>query len=952
MVVLLCSSWGYGQSDLVSDEVMRIRDVEGAIRQNEALLAKYPDSDFVPNVLFQLSELYVRQSQAKYRIAMAAYEEDLKRFDRGELTVEPIVPRISYRKAIDVNYQILKKYPDVPFRDKIIYRLGIFHSEEGNREKAKEYFQQLVFEYPNSPYAPEAYFRIGEYHFDRREFELAAKAYAHLLNKWDNPFFDMALYKLGWSYYNLDRFAEAISTFIYLIEDINLLEEANTEFLGKTKADLRTEAIEYTAMSFSEFGGARKARQFLQTRKQNEYSKLILAKLGEVYQRRNFYAEAIETYETMLDLWPFDSIAPFLQKRIIENYELAGDEEQARLAREKLVRKYGPGTKWLDRVKDAKSRRAALELTEEALFSLGVDAQASAQQNGHRTEYDAAVQYYQEYLAKFPNGRRAAQATFYLAESYYESGLFAEAAKTYYAVVTQFPESEHRQDAAFNRVLSYAALLEKQVPAKPTSVVIENYLGRGETVTVPVENPIQAELLVASNDYVLLFPTGEHWAEVLLKIGESFYSMEQYDLASSAYALIIEKQGRSRFAPKAYTMIAQTAFKKGDYESAEAWYRKLSKAFPDSARYVEKADRMIASSRYKIAEALKEQQKPLEAAREFEKVARISPQPEIAARALYEAAAQYEAAGDKMEAIRAFEEVARRYPDAKVLDEALFKAGMLSEDMQDWRRAVRNYLTLVNRRVESTYGPRALFNAALAYDRLGDAENAAKTFLRYASTYQRDPDQYIESLFRAGMIGYDQKRYNEALKRFRRATAAYQRYARAGQAVESYIPAQAQFMIGEILFEQYRKTKLVPPLKRNLKRKQARFQEVLKAYTEAAKYKVAEWTVAASFRIGEAFEEFADALMTSPRPPNLRGPDLAKYESFLAKQARPLREKALETYRANLRRAEDNNISNDWVARSRNRIAALENRIGLRSEALPRTTAGGGPQLQPMEQQQ
>jgi len=950
-VVLLWPSWGAAQSDLVSDEVMRIRDVEGAIRQNEALLAKYPDSDFVPNVLFQLSELYVRRSQVRYRKAMEAYEDELKQFDRGELKVEPVVPRISYREAIDVDYKLLHQYPNIAFRDKIVYRLGIFHSEEGNREKANEYFQQLVFEYPNSPYAPEAYFRIGEYHFDRREFDLAAKAYSHLLNKWDNPFFDMALYKLGWSYYNLDKYADAISTFIYLIEDINLVEEADTEFLGKTKADLRNEAIEYTAICFSEFGGPRKARQFLQTRKENDYSKLVFAKLGEVYQKRNFYAEAIETYRTMLDLWPFDIIAPALQKKIIENYELAGDEDSATQARRQLVERYGPGTKWLERVKDEKTRQSALTMAEEALYDLGVDAQAAAQKTGRRDGYDAAVQYYQEFLTKFPDSPRAAQVTFYLAESYYDSGLFSEAAETYHEVVTRFPKSEHRQEAAFNRILAYAAMLQKDLPEKPTNATIENYLGRGESVTVAVNNPIQANLVVACNDYILSFPDGDHWAEVLLKIGETFYGMEQYDLAADAYALVIEKKGRSPFAPKAYTMIAQTAFKKGDYRAAEIWYRKLSQAFPDSARYVEKADKMIASSRYKIAETLKNQQKPLEAAREFRKVARISPEPEIAARALYEAADQYEAAGNKMQAIETFEQVARDYPGSKVEDEALFKAGMLSEDLQDWRRAIRNYLTLVDRRVESTYGPRALFNAALAYDRLGDSDKAAKTFLRYATTYQRDPDQYIESLFRAGMISYNHKKFDEALRRFRRATGAYRRYVTSGQAVESYIPAQAQFMVGEILFERYRRTKLVPPLKRNLRLKQSRFQAVLKAYTEAAKFKVAEWTVAASFRIGEAFEEFADALLKSPRPNNLRGAALAKYETYLADQARPLREKALETYRANLRRAEQNDISNDWVTRSRNRIAALENRMGLRSEVLPRVSADGGSNLEMNEQQ-
>jgi hypothetical protein len=135
-------------------------------------------------------------------------------------------------------------------------------------------------------------------------------------------------------------------------------------------------------------------------------------------------------------------------------------------------------------------------------------------------------------------------------------------------------------------------------------------------------------------------------------------------------------------------------------------------------------------------------------------------------------------------------------------------------------------------------------------------------------------------------------------------------------------------MIGEIRFEGYRQVNLDPPMDRSLKRKQTLFNEVLAAYKDAAMYQVADWTTAASHRIGAAFEEFARFFWESPRQ-KIAADLLAKYEEQLQQKIRPFKERALDTYQANVKQAEENGINNQWVEQSRQRMQALASELGV-----------------------
>jgi TolA-binding protein len=918
-----------------------IRDLERAIVEGEQLIAKYPDSDFTSTVMFQLVELYAKRSAHDYQNKMAEYDSVLKRFDAGELKTEPAMPRVSYRQSVETGYKILEKYPTAPFNDKIIYRIAICHLEENNLERAKEFFNKLLAEYPKSDYLLESHFRLGEYYFDHRLYAEAVNHYSKLLNNWQNPFFDMALYKLAWAYYNQNDFAKAISTFIYLIDDINMVNKAqNTEILGKTKTDLRKESIEYVAQCFADFGGARKAETFMQQFGEKPYSFDIFMKLADTYQARNFYTESTLTLEAILRLWPLHEQAPELQNKIVENYLRDDEAEKAEAGRENLVKNYGPGSSWLNKYPEGPVRERALLLAEKTLFILATQAQSRAQKEENERLYRLAIDRYGDFLVKFPKSTKADTIQYYQAECYYEIKDFANAGNAYHQVVMNFPKSVFRIDAAYNRILANYEELKSFPQSDTTTFYLADFLGSGETKALRVPNPVYAKALAACNDYVKFLATGEKMPDILMKYSETLFDLAEYDMAQRVYTKITQDYPASHFTLYAYLLKAQCAIQAEQYLDAEKWARTVVEKYPDSTKQVERAHRLINSSRYKYAESFKKRGEFAAAAQEFENLARTSSDSMISELSLVEAALQYEQAGNKEKAIDACERLYLRFPKSPKVDEALFKAAILCEELGNSTRAAQNYLTIVSVREHSPYAAKGVFAAAQCYEKVGLLENALQTYDRYVKNYQNDPSQYLEALGKAGEICFKRKDFKPATDYFQRAVNSYKQFVQDSQPVDAFMAAEAQFMLGEIRFESYRQVNLDPPLDRSLQRKQALFKEVLALYNDAANLQVAEWTTAASHRIGDVFEEFARAFWESPRP-QLEEKLMTKYEAQLMERVRPFKERALESYQANVQQADANAIVNQWVDSSRERIQTLSAELGLPQPVTGQPPANG-----------
>lgn len=902
------------------------KSLDKAIEENENLLVKFPDDPFISSAMFQLSELYVKKARHIYGREMAEYEKNYTLFEAGKRDTEPILPTMRLGKAIEMCYEILERFPRNNFKDRVLYRLAICHLDEGNREKAQKYFNKLVFEYPESKFIPEAHFRIGEYFFGKRNFQSAIKHYSELLESWDNPYFNMALYKLGWSYYNVEDYVSAITTFVYLLGDIRLLEQANTRVLGKTNSDLRKEAIDYVAICFTEYGGPAEAKRFLIDKKKGseDYNLHVFLKMGDIYQKRNFYPEAILNYKKLLDIWPFYQYAPVIQQKIVEAYEKDMQPEKAMEERALLVERYGPGSKWLNQYPEGQIRNDAIKQAEKALYDYATYYQALAQEKQRKREYFVAIEKYRDFLKKFPRAKKAAEVNFYLAECLYEVEEYAEAAEEYNKVLSNYGPSEHQDAAAYNRILAFYNILENNPPSDTLTFYFEDFLGNQAVQPEPIKvgNKVQKDLLRACNDFVIMLPESKRLEEVLMKFGETLYNLKQYDLAAQVYHKIVTDFKDGKYYANVYSLLAQAYFQAGKYEEAAKTSETIMTLFKDSTKMVQKAQKLVASSGFKRAESFSQGNEPLKAADSFVKVANSTSEPEIAKVAIFRAATQYDSLGNYKKATRVLENMVKQNHDLAFAPEILFKAASLHDREGVWNWAIIDYMKIVDNYPGSVLAPKAHFRTAECYENMEKWQLAETTFKLFVEAdYEKsDPNDLLSALFKIGEIRYAQNNLRGAEEAFQNTVRKYIELKKALKSADEYLPAKAQYLMGEISNQEFQKTHIQEPFDKTLPLKKSLFNKTLRNYSNAIKFKIGEWATASYYKIGQLHEEYALALIQIPLGAELSPEQI---EAQRSKIRRELSAEALKYYRTNVKQAEKANIQNEWVEKSRERMQKL-----------------------------
>ena len=241
-----------------------------AIARLESFIYRHRDHDrYTPDAMFRLAELYYEDSIAEYNLAQDSFDEQLNLYNRGKILDPPSDKDKEFTRSVAL-YKYLhwlpagsamtplsgklagvvlpRRWPDYRNADAALYLQGFCEAEMGEFDKAIATLSSLGKQYPKSRYVAEAWLRVGEMYFDNNEFEQAADAYRRAAETKDPKMYGLALYKLGWSYFQMYRYPEAVGWFQTLIE--YYASEENLK--SKQDSGLRSEAIEYLAKSLAE----------------------------------------------------------------------------------------------------------------------------------------------------------------------------------------------------------------------------------------------------------------------------------------------------------------------------------------------------------------------------------------------------------------------------------------------------------------------------------------------------------------------------------------------------------------------------------------------------------------------------------------------------------------------------------------------------------------------------
>ncbi len=925
----------------ISDqEVLERKERLDAIALFEEFLARYPNEPkYTPDAMMRLAELYYEKIEDDYRQAEKAYYARLDQLSEEEAAaVEPPPPK-RYEKPIALYQRIISEFPDYRYADAAYYLLGYLLGEQGEAEAALATFDALIQRFPDSRFVPEVWMRIGEFFFDADQriypdaLQRAIAAYKKVLPYKDHPLFDKVLYKLGWTYYRIDDFDNAVSTFADLLAYYQAkAEESGEEEVG---GDLRQEAIQYSAISFADenWGSLEKAKAFFEARGHPKYEFAVMRRLGDVYYDLTKHEDAVKTYEYVLSLQPLHPDAPLIQEKIVSAYERDRSFGKAFEAQEKLVANYSKGSEWYEKNKDnPEVIERAEELTEKSLKSAALFHHQQAQQYREEgrvaeafTEYKLAAEAYGQYLKLYPHTKDLYELQYYYADALFNSAQFPEAARAFAEVRDSNLDSTYLEDAALGAVLAWEKEIERLQKAgklEERPVLTSKDWPEGKPVEKePLPEPWQG-YVKAADMFLKRLPDSEKAPNIAYKAAEVFYVYGDHEEARRRFEEIVKKYPSAEAAQYAANLILESLLIAKDWAAVEETSARLlsTEALQKAGGEVKKTfTQFKLGGRFKRAEQLFSEGKYEEAAKLYLALVKEAPKHEFADRALYNAAVAYEKVLRFESALKLYERVFREYPNSELADQALFLVAYNAERAFDFDKAISQYLNLVENYPQSQQREGALNNAAILLYLTQQYGRAAQQFRRFARLYPDAPQTprllllAAESEEKKGDLRGAIDAYAEFIRRFKndkesqdtvieahlkiakaweklgnraRALAAYRdtvkAFERSGldmSSPASEFAAEAQFMIAEAAFRDYdrvqikakgRGKRFQKSLKAAIDKKKALARKVSDEYKKVYQYKRLEWTLAAAYRVGYVLERFANSLYEAPVPAELK----------------------------------------------------------------------------------
>ena len=817
----------------------------------------------------------------------------------------------SFDSAVSLFHQLLEAYPDYRRNDTVLYQLARAYEISGKTDDALRVLNELVDRYPQTVMIDEVQFRRGEMLFLRKDYTGAEAAYQTVVDHGDaSRFYEQSLYKLGWSQFKLALHEKSLDPFFDLLDrkvaDIELKDgDDRLGALSRAERELVEDTFRVLSISFSYMDAAESIDNYLGQRGDPGYGYVIYMNLGDLFLEKERFVDAAEAYEAFVERDPYHPKSPLMQVEVIEAYKRGEFPTLVLEGKQRYVERYGMDSPFWLRNPPEQNTSVAVHLKAN-LNDLAQYYHAEAQKNGKRSDYQQAANWYRKYLAYFPGEPDSANTNFLLAEVLFESEDFYEATVEYNRTAYDYPLHGHSSEAAYAAILSHRRHEESLQGADKTAWH-QQYLDSG---------------LKFADTY----PEHPESGAVLTTIAEDLFRQNQFDLAIAVGHIVVSKQPlvKKPLGRTAWTVIAHSQFELNNFVEAEAAYYRLQPFTPseDAIAHQEIKDR-IASTIYKQGEQARDAGDLETAVAHFQRVGQVVPDSDIRSTAEYDAAAALINLQSWDRASAALENFRRDYPDSEFAEDITQKLAVTYVESGRMAAAAGEFERIAEAPGSSEEVRReALWRASKLYQDSGQAGREQHVLENIVALYPNPIAESIEARYRLLQLteaNGDQQARNARLEDLVRidATAGAQRSDRT-----RYLAATASLELAEPIRRSFFAMKISQPLADSLKLKKALMEDVLKVYGDAAEYGVAEVTTAATFRLGEIYQQFGADLMESERPGDLDADALEQYDILLEEQAYPFEEKAIDLFRANTERAADG-VYDEWVKKSFEAMAGL-----------------------------
>jgi TolA-binding protein len=811
-------------------------------------------------------------------------------------------------QAIALYDQILAAYPNYPHNDQVLYQKARAFDELGRVDEAIGVIDRLIAEYPASRHLDEVQFRRGEYYFMRKKYLEAEKSYGAITAMGSrSEYYELALYKLGWTFYKQDMLEEALHEYVALLD---FKVSTGYDFDKKYDEDSQrriADTFRVISLSFSALGGPTSITQYFGANGHKGYEDRIYSQLGEYYLEKLRFQDAAASYQAFIDQNPLHKSAPHFGMRVIEIYEKGDFPKLVLQSKKQFAATYALESEYWKHF-DINQSPEVRGYLKSNLSDLAHHYHALYQNEELGKEkpenFAEAEHWYRAYLASFPAEAETPGIHYRLADLLLENKDFGAAAHEYERTAYDYPDHEKAAAAG------YAAIYAHREHEKVTT---------GEEQT-----GVKRAAVASTLRFVEKFPKHEHAAAVLGAAVDDLFEMKEFDRAIATGHQLIDgyPDAEPAIRRSAWTVIAHSSFETGAYPQAEQAYTQVLAMTAAEDKSRQGVIDNLAAAIYKQGEQANAAQDYRAAADHFLRVAKAAPTSNIRPSAEYDAGAALMQLKDWAGAAAVLDGFRKAYPDHKLNKEATKQIAFVKREEGNLGAAASEYERVAKESEDPELRREAQLEAGDLYEQAKANDRALAAYLAYVEQFPDPIEPAVETRWKiAGMYqaAHDATAYRGQLKQIVDidAHAGGQRTPRV-----RYLAAQSALVIAQELYQRFAELRLVLPFERSLKEKKARMNGTLEAFGALVDYEVGDVTAAATFYMAEVYADFSRALMESERPGDLSASERSEYDATLEEEAFPFEEKAIAVHEKNLELL-GSGVYNEWIEKSLARLAAL-----------------------------
>ena len=735
------------------------------------LINKNKQSRDMPNLLFQLAELEWDEAKYRYFLKRKEYDKVYEAYLEGTLTKRPEEPKPDYSRA-EVHYQkLLSSFSNYRKIDTVLFYLAQSYKLSGNASKMMQFMNRLVKEYPKSEYVTKANLALGEVYFDKNIMGAAEQFYEAVVKDEKANEYPYALYKLGYTYYNLHKYEPSIDAFKKVIE---------MGLAGQRKIAFQNQAYGALALSFTEVAnGWQNARDYFKSIEDKAQRPGLaveqLERMARIFDKQDKMAEQLAVYEYLIAEDSTSFKIPEYADYMIATYKKQEDMFKTEEQIMRFFKYFEDKTSWGvankgDGNDQQSARQRARQFREGQLdwmiASFHTKAQALEKEKNDEVAapyYAKAATYYDLFINTFPDSKDLYEKEFFLAEILsYQQGNWDKAITHYTGVMKRDPKGKYSKESAYKVILcgeekmAGASLIpapghfkeagKMNTKAKQASVEYTKSDNNDDFKPIPKKELHETEtsFLEACKNYTDFYPEDSEVPSISFRAAELFIRAGHYSEGIKRLEVIMTYHSSHKFASFAAATLFDANYRLRRWDQMERWGRYMLKKKNFQVLKQKQLEDVIAISINNFAAELSEKGSQLKKDGKFDDGQKL----------------QDQAVDQMLRFIKEFP----KHPKAAI---ALSNAAFLTEKAERTTEAVELYERLISNYKTSPQATEAHFVLGALYESQTKFEKAADYFERMASFPDLDDMSKVkDSLYNAGAIRLALQQYQEAAKIF------------------------------------------------------------------------------------------------------------------------------------------------------------------------------------------